>query len=345
MHAGSAPSTLLQAALITTQEGVRGDWTTPGAVPDPGVTFPSPTSLEYLSSSRRMQVVRSAIAPLFRVLPSGPFSHGAALLWFAPVGPIALLQRPSLDMDELKEQIDLVLGYSDLRLDRSAEIYAQKDDLLSFFGSAVRMNFRDREDLVEMLAITQGVCSDIEMQVKHQCWTPRPIDVDSRVLPIIQTPDHSSFPSGHAVEAFAMATVLHRYVTGETPEQGLESFALPFRIAQRIAVNRIVAGVHFATDTVAGAVLGIAIGEAMIRMLWSEGDVPFRRYIGGSTDDVTSDIILKAQEPVTPGDFDANAGLNEETDKYSRVETMMRNAAVEHAKAYAEAIADAPEGA
>ena len=37
--------------------------------------------------------------------------------------------------------------------------------------------------------------------------------------------------------------------------------AHPFRIAERMAVNRTVAGVHFPCDSAAGALLGCAIGE------------------------------------------------------------------------------------
>lgn len=70
---------------------------------------------------------------------------------------------------------------------------------------------------------------------------------------MIQIPDHSTYPSGHAMEAFAIATVLHCLSTGNGPRHGVKEQALPFRLAHRIAVNRTVAGVHFPVDSLAGA--------------------------------------------------------------------------------------------
>ena len=91
---------------------------------------------------------------------------------------------------------------------------------------------------------------------------------------MIQTPDHSSFPSGHAMEAFAVATVLHaldpaqRWTKGGEVDPGAAAGAaartMPFRIAHRIATNRTVAGVHFPVDSLAGAYLGCFIGEALM---------------------------------------------------------------------------------
>jgi len=41
---------------------------------------------------------------------------------------------------------------------------------------------------------------------------------------------------------------------------------LPYRIAHRIAVNRTIAGVHYPVDSAAGAMLGRAIGEAILAL-------------------------------------------------------------------------------
>jgi membrane-associated phospholipid phosphatase len=37
---------------------------------------------------------------------------------------------------------------------------------------------------------------------------PRPFDLAPKALPIVQTPTHGSWPSGHATEASATATIL-----------------------------------------------------------------------------------------------------------------------------------------
>lgn len=58
-----------------------------------------------------------------------------------------------------------------------------------------------------------------------------------------------SFPSGHAATSFACATVLSHYV----PRYRVAFFAL----AALIGVSRIYNGMHYPTDVLAGAVLGV----------------------------------------------------------------------------------------
>jgi undecaprenyl-diphosphatase len=58
-----------------------------------------------------------------------------------------------------------------------------------------------------------------------------------------------SFPSGHAATSFACATVLSAYA----PRYRVPFFAL----ATLIALSRIYNGMHYPTDVLAGAVLGV----------------------------------------------------------------------------------------
>ena len=63
--------------------------------------------------------------------------------------------------------------------------------------------------------------------------------------------DQFSFPSGHTSGAFATATALAMYF----PETGV----LVYAWASLVAISRITLGVHFPTDTLAGAVMGTSI--------------------------------------------------------------------------------------
>jgi undecaprenyl-diphosphatase len=77
-------------------------------------------------------------------------------------------------------------------------------------------------------------------QLEPHCW--------SKVLP----PDRFSFPSGHTMTAFSIALVLSYFYRGmEVPV---------FFLACSIAVSRIVLGMHFLSDVLAGAVLGVGLG-------------------------------------------------------------------------------------
>lgn len=114
-----------------------------------------------------------------------------------------------------------------------------------------------------LLGLTRDLALHVYTMAKYYCRAPRPIDFTMKVQPMIQTPEHSSYPSGHATEAFALATVMHRLATGESAAAALKKSPGPmlFRIAHRIAANRTVAGVHFPVDSASGAWVGCHIGE------------------------------------------------------------------------------------
>jgi undecaprenyl-diphosphatase len=88
-------------------------------------------------------------------------------------------------------------------------------------------------------------------QLEPHCW--------SKVLP----PDQFSFPSGHTMTAFSIALVISYFYP---PLEGALFF-----LALSIAVSRIVLGMHFLSDVLAGVVLGIALGCASITAFASMG--------------------------------------------------------------------------
>ncbi|WP_306113972.1 MULTISPECIES: phosphatase PAP2 family protein [unclassified Roseovarius] len=240
-----------------THDATVGYWDGVSDVTQPA--FPASVGdLDYLSPARRMQVTFGELLSHFRVLGK----DGVAEVHLRGAGaPIAKIVRPS--PAEFKQQLVYLRSYADLRIDRNPEINVQTSDILSFFGSLAMLNASRRKHTLELLQLTQSLCVSIEMQVKHYCRAPRPIDWTHKVQPVIQTPDHSAFPSGHATESFAIATVLSALDTGK----GQVDVNHPaFLLAHRIAANRVVAGVHFPVDSAAGAFLGCQIGDVINRM-------------------------------------------------------------------------------
>jgi undecaprenyl-diphosphatase len=65
-----------------------------------------------------------------------------------------------------------------------------------------------------------------------------------------------SFPSGHALSSFACATVLGIYLPRWRP--------FFFGLAALIALSRVYNGMHYPTDVLAGALLGIATGWSLV---------------------------------------------------------------------------------
>ena len=99
--------------------------------------------------------------------------------------------------------------------------------------------------------------------IKSLSQRPRPCQFEPHCWSKVLPPDKFSFPSGHTMTAFSIALVVsYFYPSLEGP--------LLF-LALSIAVSRVVLGMHFLSDVLAGAVLGVALGCASITTFASFG--------------------------------------------------------------------------
>ena len=74
----------------------------------------------------------------------------------------------------------------------------------------------------------------------------------------LHRPRTSAFPSGHATSAFMAATLL---------SEGTRAAPAYFTLATLVATSRVYVRMHHASDTVAGAALGVVLGLAAKRIL------------------------------------------------------------------------------
>lgn len=96
------------------------------------------------------------------------------------------------------------------------------------------------------------------VQVAKQHWQrPRPFEVSSEVRPVVEVPRNGSYPSGHAVFGNLTAIVLASMV----PEKRVELFRRGWRYGE----NRIVAGLHFPSDTEAGRIAAAAFAAVLFQ--------------------------------------------------------------------------------
>ena len=100
-------------------------------------------------------------------------------------------------------------------------------------------------------ALVGNVC------LKNFIARPRPCWLDSSVQLLIANPTDYSFPSGHALSSVISATVLTK------TNRCFGYAAIP--LAALIAFSRLYLYVHFPSDVLAAAVLGIVIGELAFR--------------------------------------------------------------------------------
>lgn len=90
------------------------------------------------------------------------------------------------------------------------------------------------------------------MCLKQVTGRRRPCDIEPHCWAKLLPPDKFSFPSGHTMTAFAATTALSLFYPALLP-------ALLF-CALSIATSRILLGMHFLSDVVAGAVIGGGFG-------------------------------------------------------------------------------------
>lgn len=88
--------------------------------------------------------------------------------------------------------------------------------------------------------------------VRYFYSRPRPFEVLPEIHQMIFRDGGSAFPSGHAVFSFAIAAVAARYY----PKTSI----LFFLAALNMSVARVQAGIHWPSDILGGATLGIATG-------------------------------------------------------------------------------------
>ncbi|MGH3878658.1 MAG: phosphatase PAP2 family protein, partial [Actinophytocola sp.] len=110
---------------------------------------------------------------------------------------------------------------------------------------------RDWLTATASVAAAHGASIAVKRVVRRQ----RPIDASVDVL--VKTPSSLSFPSSHATSTTAAAVVY----------SGLTGRNLVPVVVPPMLVSRLVLGVHYPTDVVAGSVLGAVVGGLVRRTL------------------------------------------------------------------------------
>lgn len=108
------------------------------------------------------------------------------------------------------------------------------------------------------------LCTNVVL--KHLVARPRPwLDV-AGLVPLIQEPDPNSFPSGHTCAAFAAAPATRRML----PRRWMRWTGLVLAVC--MGLSRLYVGVHYPSDVIAGALVGLFCGWAAWKLLqlWEE---------------------------------------------------------------------------
>ena len=117
----------------------------------------------------------------------------------------------------------------------------------------------ERFAAVGAAAMAAGTGIALFLTIKKATGRKRPCAVEPHCWSTLLPPDQFSFPSGHTITAFAVSISLGMFYPHLLP-------GLLF-IAVSVALSRILLGMHFLSDVLAGAVLGTGLGYAAASLL------------------------------------------------------------------------------
>lgn len=119
----------------------------------------------------------------------------------------------------------------------------------------VRYGAQASHAVVHMLVVGL-TCSALYKWLKKRTLRPRPYEAHPDIVASGKALDRFSFPSGHTLHAVAFSCVALAYYPALAP------LLLPFTVL--VAMSRPVLGLHYPSDVLAGALIGIVIAEASL---------------------------------------------------------------------------------
>ena len=154
-------------------------------------------------------------------------------------------------------EIDLLVRAArDERAEAMGEILSQDVEFISDFMALLTITPGSHPQTYRVLHIGSLSARSRSCYFKDRYKRARPSHFCPALMPPIPTPGHSAYPSGHATQAFLMALLMRRVLSGTVPAADLPDFVANLSaLARRVARNREIAGVHYRSDSTAGDTL------------------------------------------------------------------------------------------
>lgn len=162
---------------------------------------------------------------------------------------ITLNPPPKNSSTTTKEELAMLHAYQRERTEESiAEIKRENHIYGALFAGKTFAQLVDQSNRPQTFALMHELIILLEtvntMRQKKIYNRVRPSYLDPTLSPVIDIPQHPSYPSGHATQAHLRALVF-----GQLDPENRAAY---IQSAQRIARNREIAGVHYPSDTQAG---------------------------------------------------------------------------------------------
>ena len=117
----------------------------------------------------------------------------------------------------------------------------------------------ERFAAIEAGVLAVGLGMALFHSLKRVAGRARPCATEEHCWATLLPPDRFSFPSGHTITAFAVATPFSLFYPDAAP-------LLVFG-ALSVAASRILLGLHFLSDVIAGVAIGCGLGFAAVSLV------------------------------------------------------------------------------
>jgi hypothetical protein len=160
-----------------------------------------------------------------------------------------------------RELTALIRLAEDERPDALGEIIAQNDSFSSYFMAALGISPRTHPNTCLLLQIGGLIGCYGSMHFKNLYQRRRPSQLAPGLMPPIPVPGHPAYPSGHSTQAHLMALCVREALPAPMVQNRLG--VVIDELADRIARNREIAGLHFASDSRGGANLAQSLFDVL----------------------------------------------------------------------------------
>jgi hypothetical protein len=172
---------------------------------------------------------------------------------------------PSVDdlykklQEEKGAQLRRILEVSDERDKRYAEIIDQHgaEGAIKYWLRMLEINPATAPATHQLIRIGRRIGEHVVMCLKEHYQEARPSQVCPAIMPLIEVPNHPSFPAGHALQSHLISKCL------EAAKRSRNQPEMLFNLSRRVAENRVIAGLHYPLDNEAGVVAAEACFELL----------------------------------------------------------------------------------
>jgi len=151
---------------------------------------------------------------------------------------IPIIDPPHNDSIQTQNEIDELIM---LQKNRKADDVSHIKNQINLDNTIIKYFGITNENIANIIGEFIMSMEGLIMSIKLYHNRIRPSYLEPKLKPPIDVPDHPSFPSGHATQAYLIAEIL----TDKYPKNA----EFNFKVARNIARNREIAGVHYPSDS------------------------------------------------------------------------------------------------